>query len=602
MERLDMLKELGANHLGGDDFGFLVWSPFRESVSVKVVSGPERNVSMHKRQDGYFEAVLEGLGPGRRYLFELDGGLERPDPASRSQPDGVHLTSETVRHDSFGWTDQAYEPPHLEDYIIYELHVGTFTPEGTFEAAARCLPYLVELGVTAVELMPVGQFPGSRNWGYDGAFPYAVQNSYGGPSGLKHLVNECHMKGMAVILDVVYNHLGPEGNYLGDFGPYFTDRYRAPWGSAVNFDGPFSEGPRRFFIENALYWLEHFHIDALRIDAVHGIFDFGAKHFLKELNERVRARVGDRRVYIIPESDLNDVRIINPVEEGGYGLDAQWNDDFHHCLHTLLTGEDNGYYMDFGGMGPMAKALDEGFVYTGQYSRFRERRHGNSSRGRPPGQFVVFGQNHDQVGNRVEGDRLAANLPTEKLALAACMVIMSPYIPLLFMGEEYGESAPFHYFTSHSDNALAERIRKGREEEFSAFGCTGMTDPQEESTFLRSKIDIEKRHAGAHRELFDLYKALIRLRKEFAPLRDLGREDVEVTAFKDEMSIVVKLPGMIYAANFSDFPVQISAGQGVRARKVFDSSGPGSHEASLDVMTGLVSLPPYGFSLFRVEV
>jgi maltooligosyltrehalose trehalohydrolase len=359
--------------------------------------------------------------------------------------------------------------------------VGTFTPEGTFEAIIPHLDELRELGITAVELMPVAQFPGTRNWGYDGVYPFAVQNSYGGPEGLKRLVNACHGRGIAVVLDVVYNHLGPEGNYLWDFGPYFTDRYKTPWGSAINFDGPHSDPVRRLFIENALYWVTEFRMDGLRIDAVHGILDFSAYPFLEELASAVHEKAErlNRRVYVIAESDLNDTRVIRSRELGGYGLDAQWNDDFHHALHTLLTEDQTGYYQDFGRLGDLVKAFREGFVCSGQYSSYRRRRHGNSSRDIPAGCFVVFAQNHDQVGNRMRGERLSQLVCRERMKLAAGVVFLSPFIPLLFMGEEYGETAPFPYFISHSDADLVEAVRRGRREEFAAFGWSQEPpDPQ----------------------------------------------------------------------------------------------------------------------------
>jgi len=333
----------------------------------------------------------------------------------------------------FRWDDHLWEGIPLQAYVLYEIHVGTFTPEGTFDAVITHLDELKELGITAIELMPNAQFSGARNWGYDGVFPFAVQSSYGGPWGLKRLVNACHQKEVAVVLDVVYNHLGPEGNYLGDFGPYFTDRYRTPWGHAINFDGPHSDEVRRFFIENALYWITEFHIDALRIDAVHAILDFSAEHFLRELASAVnkRARSLNRRVYIIAESALNDTEVIRSRKLGGHGLDAQWNDDFHHALHTLLTKEEKGYYKDFGRFKHLVKAFSDGFVYSGEYSPYRGRRHGNSSRHIPADRFVVFAQNHDQVGNRMRGERLSSLVSFEGLKLAAGTVILSPYIPLL---------------------------------------------------------------------------------------------------------------------------------------------------------------------------
>jgi maltooligosyltrehalose trehalohydrolase len=403
------------------------------------------------------------------------------------------------------------------------LHVGTFTSAGTLEAIIDHLSYLNALGITAIELMPLAQFPGARNWGYDGVFPYAVQNTYGGPRALQRLVNACHRAGLAVALDVVYNHLGPEGNFLSDFGPYFTDRYKAPWGDALNFDGPASDDVIRFFVENAIGWLRDFHIDALRLDAIHGIFDRSAQPFLSLLGIAVDkfAEQTGRRVYLIAESDLNDARIVRPGDLGGYGLHAQWNDDFHHALHSLQTGERMGYYKDFGSLGHLEKAVQQGYVYTGQYSEYRRRRHGNSASAIQPSQLVVFSQNHDQVGNRMLGDRSSVLLTFEGLKLSVGLVLLVPYLPLIFMGEEYGELAPFLYFTSHEDPALAKAVRDGRKKEFAAFHHEGLPpDPQAETTFLNSKLNHELRREGSHKVLWGFYRELIRLRKTLPALSE----------------------------------------------------------------------------------
>jgi maltooligosyltrehalose trehalohydrolase len=424
--------------------------------------------------------------------------------------------------------------------VLYELHVGTFTAQGTFDAIVPHLDELKDLGITAIEIMPVAQFPGERNWGYDGVYPCAVQNSYGGPEGLKRLIDACHQRGLAVILDVVYNHLGPEGNYLHDFGPYFSDRYRTPWGSAINFDGPDSDEVRRFFIENALSWITEFRLDALRLDAVHGIFDFSARHFLQELASAVHEQAErlNRRIYVIAESDLNDVRLVRSPELGGYGIDAQWNDDFHHALHTLLTGERNGYYEDFGRIQDLAKAFAEGFVYSGAYSPARRRRHGNTSKDIAARRFVVFAQNHDQVGNR---DRLSALVSFEGLKLAAAVVLLSPFIPLLFMGEEYGETAPFPYFVSHSDPDLIEAVRHRRQEEFAHLQkAEEPPDPQEEATRQSARLDHSLRHQGKHRLLYELYKELIKLRNETRADAGLSKDRMEVVCLERESTLVVR--------------------------------------------------------------
>jgi maltooligosyltrehalose trehalohydrolase len=449
---------------------------------------------MEPRGQGYFDLTVEGVRVGDRYYYALDGDKVRPDPVSRFQPEGVHKASVVVDPDAFAWTDRGWTGRSLKDLIIYELHTGTFTPTGTFEAIIPYLEYLKQdVGITAIELMPVAQFPGTRNWGYDGTYLYAPHSTYGGPQGLKTLVNACHAAGLAVILDVVYNHLGPEGNYLADFGPYFTDRYRTPWGDAVNYDGPDSDEVRHFVISNALYWVTEYHIDALRLDAIHGIYDFSASHILQDLSRAVHdqaLRLG-RRIFVTAESALNDARVITPPGQGGYGLDAQWNDDFHHALRTVLTKERAGYYQDYEGIRHLARAMQEGFVYSGQYSRYHRRCHGNSSKGYAPSRFIVFSQNHDQVGNRAFGDRLSTQVPFEALKVTAAAVLLSPNIPLLFMGEEFGETAPFLYFIDHGDPDLVEAVRRGRRAEFASFSWEGeIPDPQDLLTYERSRIHV----------------------------------------------------------------------------------------------------------------
>jgi maltooligosyltrehalose trehalohydrolase len=539
---LNLQVSLGATYLGEGRCQFRVWAPSVEKVELNIVSPRERTIPLDEEEHGYHYVVAEGVNPGDRYLYRLNGQEERPDPASRFQPEGVHGSSQVVDPD-FPWKDDTWFGLPLQDYVIYELHVGTFTLEGTFEAIISHLDELKDLGITALELMPVAQFPGNRNWGYDGVYPFAVQDSYGGPNGLKRLVNTCHVKGIAVVLDVVYNHLGPEGNYLWDFGPYFTDRYKSLWGCAINFDGPHSDAVRRFFVENAIHWVREFHMDALRIDAVHAILDFSAQPFLEELASAVHeeAKRLNRRAYLVGESALNDTRVIQPRELGGYGLDAQWNDDFHHALHTLLTGERTGYYQDFGELRDLAKAFYEGFVYSGQYSSYRRRRHGNSSRDIPAHRFVVFAQNHDQVGNRMQGERLSQLVCLERMKLAAGVVLLSPFIPLIFMGEEYGETAPFPYFISHSDRGLIEAVRRGRREEFAAFGWEAEPpDPQDEETFSRARLDHNLRREGHHRILLELHRELIELRKDIPVLASLNKDNMEVSDYGPEEGLVIR--------------------------------------------------------------
>lgn len=538
----DLKPALGAHLLNNGKTRFRVWAPKTKTVEVHVVSPFDKYFPLDRDDRGYFTARVDNVPENARYLYRLDKGTERPDPASRFQPKGVHGPSAVIK-DGFDWTDDNWPGLPLDHYIFYELHVGTFTPHGSFDKIISHLDYLVNLGITAIELMPVAQFPGTRNWGYDGVFPFAVQNSYGGPKGLKRLVNACHKKGLAVVLDVVYNHLGPEGNYLNDYGFYFSDRYHTPWGDHINFDGPYSDEVRRYFIENAVYWFLELHIDGLRLDAVHAIMDFSAKPFLKELAE-VTDKLGkkiNRRLCLFPESALNDARLIQSPDVGGFGLDAQWNDDFHHALHTVLTKENDGYYADFGHIDQMAKALTRGFVYDGTYSEFRKRSHGNYSGDLPGQKFIVFSQNHDQVGNRMTGDRLTRLVSESAVKLAAGVVLLSPYLPLLFMGEEYGETAPFPYFVSHSDPGLIQAVRNGRQKEFESFKWTGSPpDPQDPATFDRARLNRANRlSAENHQRMLTYYRRLIRLRKKIL-MPDLKKENTEVILLSEPRIICVR--------------------------------------------------------------
>jgi maltooligosyltrehalose trehalohydrolase len=606
--------DIGAEVTEEGSTRFRVWAPKARTVALRMMSGKRTgDLPLHEEDDGLFSGDIEDVADGDKYLYLLDNGTERPDPASRFQPEGVHGVSQVVDPRLFPWQDQGWTGIPLQEHVIYELHVGTFTREGTFEAVIPLLDYLKELGITAVELMPVAQFPGGRNWGYDGVCPFAPQNSYGGPDGLKRLIDACHARGMAIVLDVVYNHLGPEGNYLHGFGPYFTDRYRTPWGDAVNFDGPDSDPVRHYFISNALYWITEYHVDALRLDAIHAIYDFSALHILRELGEAAH-RQGEalgRRVHVIAESDLNDVRVINSPESGGYGLDAQWNDDFHHALRALLTGERTGYYSDFGLFSHLVKGFEEGFVLSGEYSAYRRRRHGCSSAGIPPGKLVVFSQNHDQVGNRMRGERPGELLSVQQLKLAAATVLLSPYVPLLFMGEEYGESAPFPFFVSHEDAELVESVRRGRLEEFAAFTRQGSPpDPQSEATFLSAKLDQEQRHRGEHRAMFDFYRELIRMRREFAPLARLSREDMQVVACEEERVLVVyrsvENVRMLCLFNYSDQTRVISPSlAGGTMYVLLDSTGSLPPGSSVTIYTTrpetFTKLAPFGVMVYRKE-
>lgn len=563
-----ILREIGANYTTGKGTVFTVWAPNASKVKVLLHKPEPVQVTLQKEAFGYWTGLSELATPGTRYTFVLDDDTERPDPASRYQPEGVHAASEVVDHSAFAWADQNWRNLPLHEYIIYELHVGTFTDEGTFESMIGRLPELRELGVTAIELMPVAQFPGSRNWGYDGVYPFATQASYGGPEGLKKLVNACHEQGMAVIMDVVYNHMGPEGNYLNDFGPYFTDRYKTPWGMALNFDDNHSDAVRNFFFQNALMWLRDYHIDALRLDAVHAIYDMGAKHFLQELQEHVlelEEQVG-RDFILIAESDLNDVRLINPMHRGGYGLDAQWSDDFHHVIHAMVTGEQNGYYVGFGKPEQLAKVMERAFVYDGLYSEHRHRTFGNSTENNRAQQFVVCSQNHDQVGNRMLGERLSNLVDFETLKVVAGLVILSPYQPMLFMGEEYGEQNPFLYFVSHGDKALIEAVRKGRREEFKSFAWQGEApDPQSEETFRKSKLSRSYSSNAQQHQLREYYKELIRLRKTLPALQQPDKKQVHATMNeKDQVLHLIhrtKEPYTYCLFNMSDTAQQVKLGQ-----------------------------------------
>lgn len=611
--------DIGAIPISTDSVKFRVWAPYARSMAVKLIDQGRVVAPMQRDGQGYFETVVRGIAPKVRYRYLLDGIKERPDPASRFQSDGVHGPSVVVDPTSFQWTDRGWKGMPLDKFIVYELHVGTFTKEGTFDAIIPHLSYLRDtVGITAIELMPVAEFPGRRNWGYDGVHPFAPQSSYGGPDGMKRLVDACHAAGLAVILDVVYNHLGPEGNYLGDFGPYFTDRYRTPWGSAINYDGPDSDEVRGYVVDNALYWVTEYHIDGLRLDAIHGIFDFSAQHLLKDIAFAVHAqaqRLG-RQVIVIAESDLNDTRVIDPPSVGGYGLDGQWNDDFHHALRVVLTGERKGYYEDFHGLTDLATAVRDGFVYNARYSTHRRRRHGNSSRHCRPSQFVVFSQNHDQIGNRAVGDRLSTQLPWDALKAIRALVVLSPNIPLLFMGEEYGETAPFQYFIEHGDPDLVEAVRQGRRREFAHFGWNpeDIPDPQDSATFERSRLHRENltdRQIG----LLRWTKALIQLRTTESSLGagDGTTRSHRVWAFEDEQVLMVHRWTQGHAAslvvcgfNTSPVTVRLTEPHGTWLRRLdsmdkeFGGSGQGSMPTHLVVSPqGIsVSIPTYGTAVF----
>jgi maltooligosyltrehalose trehalohydrolase len=555
--------------------------------------------------------VIDGVPPGTLYQILIDSELLRPDPASRSQPKGVHGPSAVVDPQSYPWHDRPWQGLPLADFVLYELHVGTFTPEGTFAAVIPRLPVLKELGITALSLMPVAQFPGTRNWGYDGVYPFAVQHSYGGPEGLKRLVDACHQQGMAVVLDVVYNHFGPEGNYTANFGPYTTQRYNTPWGSAINFDDAYSDGVREFVLDNVRMWVQDFHLDGLRLDAVHAIYDFSTQHILAEMQQVVRplAEARGYPCYLIAESDLNDRRVIAPVEEGGHGLDAQWSDDFHHALHTLLTGEGGGYYEDFGSPEQLAKALQKGFVYDGVYSRYRRRRHGNDASDLPPQQFVVAAQNHDQVGNRMLGERLSSLISFEGLKLAAGTMLLSPYIPMLFMGEEYGETAPFLYFIDHGDADLIAAVREGRKREFAAFQTLGQPpDVASPETFGQCILHWDHRSKDKQGTLWRFYQTLLQWRKQIPALAVGDTRQITAKCTPDKGIVCWRhwqdTSEVLILANFQPEPVPYLPVIDGRWQRRIDSAavdwlGPGSQAPKILQTATECCLQPQSFVLYE---
>lgn len=516
-----------------------VWAPLATSLEVYLPDSM-RSIQLSENEHHYWTTITKEVKPGDRYLLNLNGEL-LPDPRALSMPDGISGPGRAVDVNSFGWTDEGWKNFPLKNYLIYELHTGTFTSEGTFEGIIKKLPYLADLGINAIEIMPVAQFPGNRNWGYDGVFPFAVQNSYGGPEGLQRLVNACHQNGIAVILDVVINHIGPEGNILEKFGPFFTDKYKTPWGRAINFDDAYCDGVREYFAENILMWFRDFHVDAIRLDAVHAIRDFSPEHILASIRRQVDdlKEKSHRTHYLIAECDLNDTRYIRHVKDHGFGMDAQWIDEFHHALRVATGHPRDGYYEDFNGVEHLAKSFNDGYVYTGEYSTHRKKSFGMKSIGLSSDKFVVFSQNHDQVGNRMLGERTSTLHDLETLKLLGGTVITSPFIPLLFMGEEYGETNPFQYFIHHESPELVEAVRSGRKKEFEAFfQGDEFPDPQSEETFLKCKLDWTRPGAGQHKVLFSYYKKLIQLRKELPVLSEPHRSKMEILTYGEQRTIV----------------------------------------------------------------
>jgi maltooligosyltrehalose trehalohydrolase len=543
---------------------FRVWAPAAERVDIKI---GDHLRPLARIAGGWWEASVDGARPGTDYGFVLNGeGEVLPDPRSLWQPNGVHGLSRVLDQSAFVWTDSEWRAPALSEAVIYELHVGTFTTKGTFAAVEERLEYLKTLGITHIELMPVASFPGTRGWGYDGVDLFAPQEIYGGtdsgPGGLKHFVNAAHAHGLAVLLDVVYNHLGPAGNYLARFGPYFTASHHTPWGDAVNFEDAGSHEVRRFFIDNAKMWLRDYHFDGLRLDAVHGYVDRSAINFMEQLGTEVRAleRETDRVYAVIAESDLNDPRIVTERERGGYGLDAQWSDDFHHALVALLTGDRGGYYADFGSMADLAKALREVYVYDGRYSAYRDRMHGRPVEGLPAWRFMGFAQNHDQVGNRAKGERLSTLTTPGRVKIAAALVMAAPFVPLIFQGEEWAASSPFLYFTDH-EKELGQRVSAGRKKDFAAFGWRPeeVPDPQDEETFARSRLKWDEIAEPEHAGTLGWYRELIALRRS---IEDFVTGDVKVDFSEKDRWLALRRRRFLIAFSVASGVVRLTLPEG----------------------------------------
>jgi maltooligosyltrehalose trehalohydrolase len=516
-----------------------IWAPFAKEVQIQLSN---KSLNLISGELGYWTLETDQLKAGDRYHISIDGE-QFPDIASLSQPEGVNGPSAVVDLNTFSWTDSEWKNLPLKDFIIYELHTGTFTAQGTFAELITKLDYLIELGINAIEIMPIGQFSGERNWGYDGVYPFAVQSSYGGAAELQNLIDSCHTKGISVILDVVYNHLGPEGNYFSKFGPYFTEKYSTPWGDAINFDDAWSDGVRHYYLENILMWFRDFHFDALRLDAVHAIKDFGAVHFLEEAKIQVDQLMKEtgRTHYLIVELDLNDPKFIDPLQDKGYGMDAQWVDEFHHALRITAGGDKTGYYADFNGIQHLEKSFKDAYVYDGLYSPHRLKKFGRKAKNNPGHQFIVFSQNHDQVGNRMLGERSSQLFSVEIQKLMAATVFVSPFIPMLFMGEEYGEINPFLYFVSHSDPALIKAVQKGRHDEFAAFHAEGEApDPQSVDTFRNSKLNWNLLETPKHQQILDFYKALITLRKTNSILSSGNRTNLKAESMVEKNCLIVE--------------------------------------------------------------
>ena len=594
---------LGASRLVDGDWAFSVWAPDAGEVAVRITDPVRDELRLEPAGSGYHCGRVSGLEREPTYRFVLPDGREYADPASRRQPEGVHGPSRGFDPREHIWHDQGFLAPPASDQVIYELHVGTFSDEGTFDAAIKHLDELSELGINAVEPMPIAAFPGHRNWGYDGVFPFAVHEGYGGPAGFQRFVDACHQNGLAVILDVVYNHLGPEGAVHQHFAPYVTDTYATPWGAAMNFSEAGSDEVRRYFIDNALMWLRDFHVDGLRFDAIHGIVDPTASPFLRELTAAIEqlAATSGRRLLAIAESADNNPLVVTAPEAGGLGFHAQWNDDFHHALHAGLTGERESYYQDFGAIEQLATAYTHGFVFRGEHSKFRGRRHGTLAPHTPAHRLVAFSQNHDQVGNRAGAERLTSLVGNRKARLATAATLLSPNIPMLFMGEEYGETAPFPYFVDHGDHALLDAVRRGRAAEFGR--DADQFDPADPATFERARLDRRHRDNVEGSAMLALVRQLLAVRRGHPLLHDPGADE-SVAYIDGQIAVVYRRLGTVESAvalNFSDTSNETVFAGRTTWRRLLDSTElpPDNSEPTpgLVMAGGRIPLAPWGFAV-----
>ena len=578
---------------------FHVWAPLPKQLKVQVdgvaypMEGPDAR--------GNWWAKVDAAECGSQYGFLLDEDpVAYPDPRSFSQAEGVHKLSVLYDQKEFVWSDEHWRGLPLASAVMYELHIGTFTQAGTFDSAIERLAYLQELGITHVELMPVAEWAGDRGWGYDGVLLFAATQHYGGPDAMKRFVNACHEHQIGVILDVVYNHFGPVGNYTGRFGPYITDRHQTPWGAAINFERAGSDEVRKFFLDNALMWLRDYHCDGLRLDAIHEIMDRSAVHFLEQLSAQVEnlSAMAGRRLFLIAESDLNDPKIVRSIEANGYGMSAQWSDDFHHSLATIIFTDPGhkGYYDDFGAMESLAKAIKDVFVFDGQYSKYRDRSHGRPVDNVSAHHFINFLQNHDQIGNRAFGDRIQETIGLPKTKAALGLVMMAPYIPMLFMGEEYAASTPFLYFADHEDPEMARLVAEGRKREFADFGFDGneIPNPEDLDVFTRSKLNWDEVHVGEHEEMYQWVKALIRIRRNSICLNDGDRGHMRVTISEERRSLRMDRGTVSVLLNLGDAPVTYEV---TPAHKLLLALDP----VSTTVEGSRVSVPPIGFAVFSAE-